>query len=121
VAIATATGRERFLLQLAVPGFLFTFACVATANLKSHSIYAIALSWTLAVILTAIASIVAVNRISPDPAHFGYRLAWNAAAATLLYAFCATSGPGIQFALLYFLAASIGFGLNSYYLHTHIL
>ena len=115
VSIATATGKEKYLLKFAFIAFSFTLTSVFSSYLLFHSVYAMALAWTLAMIIIGIVGVLAMGRMSDDDAHSRYRLVGNAIGATILFVLCATGGSELNYAIPYTLGAILALVANWYF------
>lgn len=115
VSIATATGKEKYLLRFALVALGLTLTSVVLSYLLFHSTYAVALGWSLAMIITGIAGVLVMGRMSGDDTRSRYRLVGNAIGATFLFALCATGGTELNYAITYTLGATFALGVNWYF------
>ena len=115
VSVATATGKEIYLLRFALVTLGLTLTSVVLSYLLFHSTYAVALGWSLAMIITGIAGVLVMGRMSGDDTRSRYLLVGNAVGATFLFALCATGGTELNYAITYTLGATLALGANWYF------
>ncbi|MDA0244296.1 MAG: hypothetical protein OT477_12835 [Chloroflexi bacterium] len=91
VAVATASGREMFLLRYSLIGLLIVALAVGTSFYVSQTVYAIAVGWSLAIALIGtIGGVVSSYYLPQPPAISDMGLSVNALIASLLLFFLAS-------------------------------